>query len=579
LAAELKTTNSDINNSQGSEYLIGLAAAREIWSLLFNLALTDPELSTGRYLHRGPTHRKKLRVWQALTVLCPAVPQSAVEETLALLLEALDVANAATVKQYQEIIALKMIQSQPDLLESMVLPLIADYSEQRNEAIPCLMSIAAVSAFFAAKKDENDTVLEETKKKELIKRAVSIMLPWTATFVHGSRTFAQLILWRMGQVYPWLQENDASYAAFFKFFHTNADLKRLRLAMGIDFGLDNFDFQRATSPKGILCEEMCLLGTSNTTAGPLEGVPEPLMDCLAAYLAQERFALRNEIDAKMADFALQDELRRNAVVQGEEGGKIRAAVVREATANGNGTASQDSAALSGEENKLAGDFYQRKITPSDKEAAVTDPWGAALGLAALSSNTTTQTANKGNAVVIDNFEADTLRRAVDEAVSTAQSQARQELIIVASLIDKLPNLAGLARTCEVFRASKLVLQDASITKDPTFTSISVSAEHWVPIEQVSPVVLAPWLRKKATEGYTLVGLEQTAESTRLQEFKFPKKTVLLLGAEKEGVPADLLALLDATVEIPQLGVVRSLNVHVSAAIGIYEFTRQSLAAA
>jgi len=38
----------------------------------------------------------------------------------------------------------------------------------------------------------------------------------------------------------------------------------------------------------------------------------------------------------------------------------------------------------------------------------------------------------------------------------------------------------------------------------------------------------------------------------------------------------VLALLHATVEIPQLGVVRSLNVHVSAAIGIYEYTRQAL---
>jgi tRNA G18 (ribose-2'-O)-methylase SpoU len=312
------------------------------------------------------------------------------------------------------------------------------------------------------------------------------------------------------------------------------------------------------------------------------------MDCLLGYLAQEKFALRYAIEAKMADFALNDEIRRNAI-EGEQRQEKEKAL-----ANANG--SKDTPATTG------ADFYQRKITPSDKEAAVIDPWGAALGLAALSSSytcsinnnnnnnnnnnttvaTTTTTTNKGvdkNAVVIDNFEADPLRRAVDEAIATAQTKARQELIIVASLIDKVPNLAGLARTCEVFRASKLVLADVSITTHPQFASISVSAEHWVPIEQVSPIVLAPWLRKKATEGYTLVGLEQTAESTRLQEYIFPKKTVLLLGAEKEGVPADLLQLLDATVEIPQSGVVRSLNVHVSAAIGIYEFTRQSLEAA
>lgn len=239
---------------ENSEALVGLAAAKQIWSLLFNLAMTDPELSTGRYLHRGPIHRQKLRVWQALTVLCPVVPSSAAAETLTQLLDALDIPNAATVKQFQEIVALRMIKIQPNLLESCLLPRICDYFEQRNEACPSLMSITAVSAFLAAKKDENNTILEETKKNELIKQVVSAMLPWAATFVHGSRTFAQLVLWRMGEVYPWLQEEDASYAAFYKFFSTNLDLKRLRGAMGVDFGLDNFDFERATSPKGILCE-------------------------------------------------------------------------------------------------------------------------------------------------------------------------------------------------------------------------------------------------------------------------------------------------------------------------------------
>lgn len=46
------------------------------------------------------------------------------------------------------------------------------------------------------------------------------------------------------------------------------------------------------------------------------------------------------------------------------------------------------------------------------------------------------------------------------------------------------------------------------------------------------------------------------------------------GREKEGIPASLLALLHCTVEIPQLGLIRSLNVHVSGALAVYEYTRQ-----
>ena len=41
-----------------------------------------------------------------------------------------------------------------------------------------------------------------------------------------------------------------------------------------------------------------------------------------------------------------------------------------------------------------------------------------------------------------------------------------------------------------------------------------------------------------------------------------------------GVPAELLAEVDACVEIPQRGLLRSLNVHVSAAIAVWELTRR-----
>lgn len=57
------------------------------------------------------------------------------------------------------------------------------------------------------------------------------------------------------------------------------------------------------------------------------------------------------------------------------------------------------------------------------------------------------------------------------------ASSRQELIVVASLIDKLPNLAGLARTCEIFKASQLCLNDVSITKTENFERIAVRSRY------------------------------------------------------------------------------------------------------
>lgn len=75
------------------------------------------------------------------------------------------------------------------------------------------------------------------------------------------------------------------------------------------------------------------------------------------------------------------------------------------------------------------------------------------------------------------------------------------------------------------------------------------------------------------------GVEQATNSVMLQSYQFPKRCVLLLGNEQSGVPAAVLPLLDVCVEIPMLGVTRSLNAHVSGAMVLWQYTQQQLAAA
>ena len=83
-----------------------------------------------------------------------------------------------------------------------------------------------------------------------------------------------------------------------------------------------------------------------------------------------------------------------------------------------------------------------------------------------------------------------------------------------------------------------------------------------------------FLKEKQSEGYVLVGVEQTAKSVVLDEYQFESKTVLILGNEKGGIPIDLIDILDVCVEIPQSGRIRSLNVHVTGALVLWEYTRQ-----
>jgi tRNA guanosine-2'-O-methyltransferase len=77
-------------------------------------------------------------------------------------------------------------------------------------------------------------------------------------------------------------------------------------------------------------------------------------------------------------------------------------------------------------------------------------------------------------------------RLEDEKTRNIRNRAgrrKQDLIVCASLIDKVPNLGGLARTAEIFAAQKLVIPDLSLTKMDHFTSISVGAGDWIDIEE------------------------------------------------------------------------------------------------
>ena len=110
-----------------------------------------------------------------------------------------------------------------------------------------------------------------------------------------------------------------------------------------------------------------------------------------------------------------------------------------------------------------------------------------------------------------------------------------------------------------------------------FVGTSVTAHQWIDIEEIKIENLKNYLETMKSQNYTIVGIEQTSESCKLNEFKFPKKSVILLGNEKEGIPVELIQLLDVCVEIPQTGLIRSLNVHVTGAIIVWEYVRQQIA--
>ena len=86
--------------------------------------------------------------------------------------------------------------------------------------------------------------------------------------------------------------------------------------------------------------------------------------------------------------------------------------------------------------------------------------------------------------------------------------------------------------------------------------------------------LAPVLKKLKGQGYTMVGLEQATGSVNLHEYAFPRKCVLVIGAEREGLTQECLDLMDAVVEIPVWGLPFSYNAATATSLCLYEYCRQ-----
>ena len=72
--------------------------------------------------------------------------------------------------------------------------------------------------------------------------------------------------------------------------------------------------------------------------------------------------------------------------------------------------------------------------------------------------------------------------------------------------------------------------------------------------------------------YTIVSVEQTSKSNSLENVKLPEMPLaLVFGNEVNGVSQEVINLCEESIEIPQLGTKRSLNVSVAVGIVIWKY--------
>lgn len=131
-----------------------------------------------------------------------------------------------------------------------------------------------------------------------------------------------------------------------------------------------------------------------------------------------------------------------------------------------------------------------------------------------------------------------------------------DLIILGSLLTKSANLGGISRTGEVFGVKGIALDNLKHLKANDFTSIryglsfdwlcllkmiesdiiitflcifSMASEKWLKFFEVKSYNIVNYLMAMKSNGYAIVGAEQTAYGGELHNTRLPKRMVLVLG--------------------------------------------------
>ncbi len=129
-------------------------------------------------------------------------------------------------------------------------------------------------------------------------------------------------------------------------------------------------------------------------------------------------------------------------------------------------------------------------------------------------------------------------------------------------VSKAMNVGTLFRTAHAFGASFVFTVRAQYNRregghsDTSDTPRSVPTYHFADLQSF-----------RLPQGCRLVGIEITDEAIELPSFRHPRQAAYILGAEREGLSAEMQALCDHVVKIPTRF---SVNLGVAGALVMYD---------
>lgn len=147
------------------------------------------------------------------------------------------------------------------------------------------------------------------------------------------------------------------------------------------------------------------------------------------------------------------------------------------------------------------------------------------------------------------------------------------LTVVLENVQDPHNISAVMRTCDAVGIQDIYILNTQIPKHKKWgAKSSSSAAKWLSIHQFTDVKECfTELRKRFDKIYTT---HLSSDAIGLHTIDFSQKVALVFGNEHGGVSEETIALSDGNFIIPQVGIIKSLNISVACAVSVYEAFRQ-----
>ncbi|WP_236700834.1 23S rRNA (guanosine(2251)-2'-O)-methyltransferase RlmB [Agrilactobacillus composti] len=154
-----------------------------------------------------------------------------------------------------------------------------------------------------------------------------------------------------------------------------------------------------------------------------------------------------------------------------------------------------------------------------------------------------------------------------DVLDKAKLQEEAPLIVILDNLEDPHNLGSILRTCDAMGVHGVIIpKRRSATLTDVVAKTSTGAMNYVPVVRVTN--LAQTIKKLKDLGFWIFGTAMSGADYRTWDAN--GATALVIGNEGKGISPGVAKLMDATLSIPMVGHVQSLNASVAAGVLLYQ---------